>query len=103
MTMRGKDRAALRAEAHHLAPTVRVGQQGLSASVTRALDDALRTRELVKVQIGRGVLVTVADAAAALADATGAEVVQVIGRTCTLYRENRELERRPDDPPPWRA
>jgi hypothetical protein len=29
-------------------------------------------------------------------------VVQVIGRTATLFRENPELARKHGDPPPWR-
>ena len=37
-----------------------------------------------------------------LAKETGAQVVQVIGRTATLYRENPELERKHGAPPPWR-
>ena len=100
--MKGKDRASLRAEAHHLSPTVHVGQHGLTPTLIGSLEDALRTRELVKVKLGRNSNVKPKDAAAALALATSAQVVQVIGHTATLYRENPELERRKDDPPPWR-
>lgn len=102
MTLSGKDRAALRAEAHHLTPLVHVGQQGISDTLLQSLDDALRTRELVKVQLGRNVEQDTKQAAAELAERSGAEVVQVIGRTATLYRHNPNLERRKGDPPPWR-
>ena len=100
--MTGKERAALRAEAHHLAPLVHVGHQGLTPSLFQSLDDALRTKELVKVQFARTVDVPAKDAANALATATASEVVQVIGKTATLYRHNPELERRADTPP-WTA
>ena len=100
--MTGKERAALRSEAHHLTPLVHVGHQGLTPTVIQALDDALRTHELVKVQLGRHADVKAKDAAAALGTATGAAVVQVIGKTATLYRRNPELERKRGDPPPWR-
>ena len=50
--MKGRERAELRAEAHHLDPTVHVGHQGLTPTVIGSLDDALRTRELVKVKLG---------------------------------------------------
>jgi RNA-binding protein len=103
MALTGKDRAALRAEAHHLTPLVHVGQYGLSQTVIQSLDDALRTRELVKVQLGRNTDVTARDAAAQLAGATGATVIQVIGKTATLYRENPDLPRKRGDPPPWRT
>ena len=101
--MKGRDRAQLRAEAHHLTPLVHVGQHGLSPTVIQSLDDALRTHELVKVQLGRNADVTAKDAAAHLAEATDSTVVQVIGKTATLYRENPELPHGYDDPPAWRA
>jgi RNA-binding protein len=100
--MRGRDRAHLRAEAHHLRPTVHVGQHGVSDTVLQSLDESLAARELVKVQIGRNAPLDVKAAANALAESLGAEVVQVIGRTTTLYRENPALERKPGAPPPWR-
>jgi len=103
MPMTGKERAALRAEAHHLDPLVHVGHQGLTPAVFKSLDDALRTHELVKVQLTRTVDVPVKDAANALATSAAAEVVQVIGRTATLYRHNPKLERKPGGAPPWRA
>lgn len=89
-----KTRAALRAEAHHLPVTVHVGHQGLTDAVRQSLDDALRTRELVKVQFSRSGDTTVKDAANELARSASADVVQVIGRTATLYRENPELRER---------
>jgi RNA-binding protein len=102
MTMTGKERAALRAEAHHLSPTVHVGQHGITSALIESLDDALRTRELVKVQLGRNADVSPKEAAKELAEATGAEVVQVIGKTTTLYRLNQELDHKPGREPPWR-
>jgi RNA-binding protein len=98
--MKGRERAELRAEAHHLSPTVHVGKDGLSAALITSLDDTLRTRELVKVRLGRTAEIRPKDAAAALALATGSEVIQVIGRTATYYRENPDLKR--GDLPPWK-
>lgn len=100
--MKGSERAELRSEAHHLSPTVHVGHQGLTPSVIASLDDALRTRELVKVKLAKLAAVKAKDAAAAMALATGSEVVQVIGRTATLYRHNEELKHKAGDAPPWR-
>ena len=98
--MKGRERAALRAEAHHLDPTVHVGKDGLSASLITSLDDTLRTHELVKVKLVKGADVKPKDAAAALALATSSEVIQVIGRTATFYRENPDLKK--GDAPPWK-
>jgi len=93
--MKGKERAELRAEAHHLNATVHVGKEGLTPALISSLDDALRTSELVKVKLGKNADVKPKDAAATLATATESEVIQVIGRTATFYRE-RATERESD-------
>jgi RNA-binding protein len=103
MPLSSKDRAELRSEAHHLSPGVHVGHQGVTPTVARALDDALRTRELVKVQLSKNAAETPKAIASRLAQEVGAEIVQVIGRTATFYRENPELERKPGAEPPWRS
>lgn len=102
MALTGKERAALRAEAHHLRPTVHIGHHGLTDALRSSLDDALRTHELVKVQLVKRADVSTKEAANELAVALGAEVVQVIGRTTSLYRENEELDHRSGTPPAWR-
>src|SRR6059058_3277356 len=102
MTLSSKERAELRAEAHHLTPMVHVGHQGLTDALRQTLDDALRTHELVKVALAKSTDVSAKDAAHQLAEQVGADVVQTIGRTCTLYRENPDLERKKGAPPPWR-
>lgn len=102
MTLTSKQRAELRAEAHHLSASVHLGHQGATPALVQSLDDALRTHELVKVQLNRAAAEKPKAAANALAEKLGADVVQVIGRTATLYRENPELKKKPDAPPPWR-
>jgi len=102
MTLSSKERAALRAEAHHLTALVHVGHHGLTDALRQTLDDALRTHELVKVALTRSTDVSAKDAAHQLAEQLGADVVQTIGRTCTLYRENPDLERKKGALPPWR-
>ena len=103
MPLSSRDRADLRGEAHHLTALVHVGQHGLSPTVIQALDEALRTKELVKVQLGRNVDIKAKDAAAELARETSSDVVQVIGKTATFYRENPELPRKRGAEPPWRT
>ena len=103
--MKGKERAELRSEAHHLSPMVHAGQHGFTPTLIGSLDDALRTHELVKVKLGKTIEVKPRDAAAELAAATKSEVIQVIGRTATFYRENPDLEeekKKKKGLPPWR-
>lgn len=101
MTMTGKERAELRSECNRLRPTVHVGAEGLSNTLTEALDDALRTRELVKVQLNKTADMTAKEAARELAGRVRAEVIQTIGKTATFYRKNPQLKRKPGVPP-WR-
>ena len=92
--MRGKDRAELRAAAHHLRATVHVGHHGITESLLQSLDDALQANELVKIQVERNAPQTVKEVAGQLATQMSAEVIQVIGRKTTLYRLNPDLHRR---------
>ncbi|HJQ20791.1 MAG TPA: YhbY family RNA-binding protein [Gemmatimonadaceae bacterium] len=94
MTLSSKDRAALRAHAHRLQVTVHVGHQGPTDALRQSLDDALRTHELVKIQISKNGDAKAKDVANELARALDADVVQVIGRTATLFRLNPELEQK---------
>lgn len=102
MALTSKERAALRAEAHRLSATVHVGHHGITDALRQSLDDALRTHELVKVQFSKNADSSAKETANALAESVDADVVQVIGHTATLFRENPELERK-DGVPPWRA
>ena len=100
MSMTGKDRAALRSEAHHLSVRVQVGDGGLTPALLGSLDDVLRTHALVKCQVSKAGELSAKEAAQQAATQLKAEIIQVIGRTFTLYRENPELER--GELPPWR-
>lgn len=100
--MKGKERAELRAEAHHLDPMVHIGHQGLTDTALGALDDALRTHELVKVAVARTIEESPKALANRMAEALGAEVIQAIGRKVTLYRHNPDLWEKPRSTPPWK-
>jgi RNA-binding protein len=104
MPLSSKERATLRGEAHHLSAAVHIGGNGVTDAVRETVDDALRTRELVKIQFTKNADFPVKDTAIDLAEAMHADVVQVIGRTATLYRQNPELEQKNKSGiPPWRT
>ncbi|MEX2178843.1 MAG: YhbY family RNA-binding protein [Gemmatimonadaceae bacterium] len=93
MTLTSRERAALRSRAHALSAMVHVGHQGVTDTVRQTLDDALRTRELVKVQFSKTFDGRPKHIANDVAGQVNAEVVQAIGRTVTLFRENPELRK----------
>jgi RNA-binding protein len=103
MALTSKERAALRGEAHHLNALVHVGHEGMTDAIRQTLDDALRTKELVKISVNKTADIDLKKDAATIASSVGADVVQVIGRTITVYRRNPEIDiKKKGDIPPWR-
>jgi RNA-binding protein len=90
VTITSKQRADLRAQAHHLSVMVHIGHQGITDALKKNLEDAFANHELVKVQFSKNADVTPKQAANDLAALVGADVVQAIGRTATLFRAKPE-------------
>lgn len=86
-----KQKQALRGMAHHREPIVYAGKEGLSPSMLKSLEAALKAHELIKIKIGQNCPLDRNAAAEELVQATGAALVQVIGRMIVLYRPNPDL------------
>jgi RNA-binding protein len=89
VSLNGKQRRQLRAMGHHLEPVVLVGQAGVTEAVVAAVEQALHDHELIKVKVNEGPE-TRQEAAEHLAEATGAELAQVLGRTVLLFKRREE-------------
>ncbi len=94
--MTGSRRAALRKAANTLTPVFQIGKADITDNVIEAVDAALEKRELIKLSVLETASVTAREAAAVLAGATGAEIIQCIGRKLVLYRRSTN---RPDERP----
>lgn len=90
MALSGKQVRQLRALAHHLDPIVYVGKSDVTDALVKNTDAALEDHELVKCGVQDGSDLSAREAADALASATGADVVQVIGHRFTLYRRSEK-------------
>ena len=86
----GKQRATLRKEAAALTPVFQVGKGGVEEALIEATKNCLKVRELVKLKVLETSPQTAREAADALAEATGAEVVQVIGGVFVLFLAKNE-------------
>ena len=86
-----REKKILRSLGHHLEPVVYTGKEGLSPTLIGSVQSALKAHELIKVKIGQNCPVERNQAGQKLAEATGAALVQVIGRTLLLFRPNPEL------------
>ena len=78
-----KQRAALRAAANTLDPVFQVGKGEIAA-------DCLAARELIKMKVLETSMYNAKEAAAILAEATGADVVQVIGSKFVLFLKKKK-------------
>ena len=81
----------LRGLGHHLSPVAMIGQHGLSKQVVAAVDEVLKTHELVKIKIQVDDAAQRRDTAATVASQTGAALVQTLGKTALLFRENKDI------------
>ncbi len=90
MSLSGKQRRYLRSLGHALNPVVHIGRGGLTDEVIAAIGDALGSHELIKIKVGSASDLDRQDAAERAAEATGAEVAQVLGNTALLYRRHPE-------------
>ncbi|WP_438446180.1 ribosome assembly RNA-binding protein YhbY [Gorillibacterium sp. sgz5001074] len=86
----GKQKRYLRSEAHHLDPIFQVGKGGINDHMLKSIAEALEVRELLKVSILTNNDDDKHAVAEELAEGTGAELVQLIGKTVVLYKESRD-------------
>ena len=75
-----------RAAAHHLAPVVMIGGDGLTPAVQKEVDAALNTHGLIKVRVFSDERATRESIFTTLADALGAAPIQHIGKLLVLWR-----------------
>ena len=84
-TLTSQEKRKLKSEAQHLEPVVRVGKNGLTAAVLASVEQALTSRELIKIRFDqerdeRDVL------AAEIAKATGAALIMQVGKVAVFFR-----------------
>ncbi len=85
--------AYLRGQAQAQKPIVRIGQRGLTEAVLAELERALYDHELVKIRLAGTDRDTRKAWVDELAHRTGADIVQRIGATASLFRRNTDKPR----------
>ncbi|MBQ6078200.1 MAG: YhbY family RNA-binding protein [Clostridia bacterium] len=88
--MTGKERAEFRKQANTLTAIFQIGKENITAPLIEAVDAALKKRELIKLSVLETSELSAKEAAEQLAGATGAEIIQCIGRKLVLYRKKEE-------------
>lgn len=85
-----KKRAYIRKYAHSLTPLVRVGKDGFTDNIIQSILDAIEKREVIKVKILQNSDVDRKELAKLITEKSSCEVVNITGRTITLYKANKE-------------
>ena len=84
------ERKALKAKAHKLDPVVHVGAKGITEEVIAEIDRALHAHELIKVRAASLDRDAREEAFGRIADRTGAQAVQHIGKVFVLFRKKKD-------------
>ena len=88
MALTSKQRAQLRGLAAAEDTIIQVGKGGITENLVASVSTALKARELVKGRVLETSLLSAREACEALAEACGAESVQVIGTKFVLYKRS---------------
>lgn len=86
--MTSKQRAYLKGLAMNIDPIMQIGKATVTPEITKAVDEALEARELIKLHVLKNCFADAHDIAEVLAERTRSQVVQVIGKKIVLYRES---------------
>ena len=82
--MTTKQRAYLKSLAMTMDPIFQIGKNSMTPELTKAVDEALEARELIKVSVLQNCADDPRELAAMLAERTRSQVVQVIGKKIVL-------------------
>lgn len=86
----GKQKRYLRSLAVNEKAIFQIGKDGLNQNLYTSLKEALKARELVKVSVLKSCETEMNEVTVELCANTGAELVQVIGKTVVLYKRSKE-------------
>lgn len=88
--MTTKQRAFLKGLAMNIDPIYNIGKASITPEFTSGISEALEARELIKISVLKNCADDPKELAAILAERTGSEVVQVIGKKIILYKESKK-------------
>ena len=75
-------------------PIFQIGKNSMTPELTKAVDEALEARELIKVSVLQNCADDPKELAVILAERTRSQVVQVIGKKIVLYKEGKNEKKK---------
>ena len=88
--MTSKQRAYLKSMAVKIEPVMQIGKATVTPELTKAVQEALEARELIKINVLQNCLDDPREIAEVLAERTNSQVVQVIGKKIVLYKPDKD-------------
>ncbi len=92
--MTSKQRAYLKSLAMTMEPILQIGKSSLTPEFTKSVSEALDARELIKISVLQNCMDDPSQMAQMLAERTGSQVVQVIGKKIVLYKEGKKEKKK---------
>ncbi|HAZ91497.1 MAG TPA: ribosome assembly RNA-binding protein YhbY [Eubacterium sp.] len=92
--MTTKQRAHLKSLAMNIEPVFQIGKQSLTPDFTKAIDECIEKRELIKISVLNNCMDDPKEIAQIIAERTKSQVVQVIGKKIVLYRPAKDKDKR---------
>ena len=84
-----KQKRYLKSEAMTMHALYQVGKEGLSANFFKLIDKGLDANELLKIRVLNTVSQPIREIALDLSAKLNAEIVQMVGKVITLYRDSK--------------
>ena len=88
--MTSKQRSYLKGLAMNIDPIFQVGKASVTPEYTDAIREAFNTKELIKIAVLKNCMDDPRGIAEVLAERTGAQAVQVIGKKIVLYKPDKD-------------
>lgn len=86
----GKQRSYLKSLAHNLDPLFQLGKSGLTENFIKQVEEALETKELIKIKVLQNCDLDPTETANEIAEEVGADFVQSIGSKFVIYMESKK-------------
>lgn len=86
----GKQRAYLKGLANQESPIINIGKNSLTPSLIKAIDEALKKRELVKIKILNNNMDDQDELINKILEELDADFVSHLGNNFTIYRESED-------------
>ncbi len=93
MDLTSKQRAYLTGLTNDMEAIFQIGKSSLTPEISRALQDALEARELIKITVLKNCMDDPRAIAETIAERTHSTVVRVIGRKIILYKPSKKKKK----------